>query len=107
MIEYANRYNTTYHAAKGGNWDLAAYQIKEMREIQQVGETIRPARKAGLIGFEKSHLDPLDTAVKAKDWKKFDSASRQASPPAMNVTLLQASLTSDTSFRSRRHLRYH
>ena len=76
MIEYGNRYSTTYYAAKGGNWDLAAYQIKEMREIQRVGETTRPARMAGLTGFERSYLDPLDAAVKARDWKKFDSAFR-------------------------------
>lgn len=74
MIEYANRYTNAYYAAKGGNWDLAAYQIKEAREIQEVGETTRPARAQALKGFEKTYLDPLDEAVKAKDFKKFDKA---------------------------------
>jgi len=41
MVEYANRYTNMYYAAKGGNWDLAAYQLKETREIQEVGETTR------------------------------------------------------------------
>ena len=44
MIEYANRYSDIYYAAKGGNWPLAAYQLKEMGEIQEVGETTRPGR---------------------------------------------------------------
>jgi hypothetical protein len=74
MIEYATRYTTAYYAAKGGNWDLAAYQLKEAREIQEVGETTRPERAQALKGFEKSYLDPLDEAIKAKDIKKFDKA---------------------------------
>ncbi len=74
MIEYGNRYTNAYYAAKGGNWDLAAYQIKEAREIQEVGETTRPARAQALKAFEKNYLDPLDEAIKAKDFKKFDVA---------------------------------
>jgi hypothetical protein len=74
MIEYGNRYTNAYYAAKGGNWDLAAYQVKEAREIQEVGETTRPARAQALKGFEKSYLDPLDETIKAKDFKKFDKA---------------------------------
>jgi hypothetical protein len=74
MIEYANRYTNAYYAAKGGNWDLAAYQIKEAREIQEVGETTRPERAQALKNFEKNYLDPLDAAIKVKDFKKFEVA---------------------------------
>lgn len=74
MIEYGNRYTTAYYAAKGGNWDLAAYQIKEAREIQEVGETTRPPRAPMLKAFEKSYLDPLDAALKAKNFQNFDKA---------------------------------
>jgi hypothetical protein len=52
MIEYGYRYTTAYYAAKAGNWGLAEYQLKEMREIQEVGETTRPARAGALKGFE-------------------------------------------------------
>ncbi len=72
MIEYANRYTNAYYAAKGGNWDLAGYMLKEAAEIQEVGETTRPPRAPMLKAFEKSTLDPLNEAVKAKDFKKFD-----------------------------------
>lgn len=74
MIEYGARYMNLYYAAKGGNWDLAAYQLKEAREIQEVGETTRPARADALKGFEKNYLDPLDATIKAKDFKKFEKA---------------------------------
>jgi hypothetical protein len=73
MIEYANRMSTAYYAAKGGNWGMADYQIKEAREIQEVGETTRPARAEMLKGFESANLDKLDEAIKAKDFKKFQT----------------------------------
>lgn len=74
MIEYANRYTNAYYAAKGGNWDLAGYMLKEAGEIQEVGETTRPERAEALKGFEKAYFGPLNEAVKAKDIKKFEVA---------------------------------
>lgn len=74
MIEYSTRYTNMYYAAKGGNWELAGYMLKEMREIQEVGETTRPARAAPLKAFESSYLDPLEQTIKAKDVKKFTTA---------------------------------
>jgi hypothetical protein len=74
MIEYGYRYTTAYYAAKAGNWGLAEYQLKEMREIQEVGETTRPARAGALKGFETAFLDPLGKAIEAKDFKKFQAA---------------------------------
>ncbi len=73
MIEYANRFTNAYYAAKGGNWDLASYMVKEMGEIQEVGETTRPARADALKAFEKSYFDKLNEAIKAKDFKKFEA----------------------------------
>lgn len=74
MIEYSFRFGTLYYAGKGENWDLAAYQLKEMREIQEVGETTRPPREGPLKAFESAYLDPLDKAIQAKDQKAFDAA---------------------------------
>jgi len=74
MMEYGNRYSTMWFAAKNGNWGLAAYQLKEQREIQEVGETTRPARAPLLKAFEANYLDPIDAAIQAKDWKKFNAA---------------------------------
>ena len=71
MIEYANRYSNIYYAAKGGNWPLAAYQLKEALEIQEVGETTRPQRAESLKAFERAFLDPLSKAIEARDFKEF------------------------------------
>ena len=74
MMEYSNRYTNTYYAAKGGNWGLAAYQLKEGREIQEVGETTRPEKAGALKAFDSSYLDPLEKTIEAKDFKKFETA---------------------------------
>jgi hypothetical protein len=74
MIEYSNRYTNTYYAAKAGNWDLAAYQLKEALEIQEVGEATRPARAQALKLFEDAYLTKLDDSIKAKDFGQFETA---------------------------------
>lgn len=90
MIEYGARYTNLYYAAKGGNWDLAAYQLKEAREIQEVGETTRPARAGALKDFEKFYLDPLEAAIKAKDFKKFEVAFKEGIKGCNNCHAAQA-----------------
>ena len=74
MIEYGNRFTNTYYAVKGGNWELAAYQLKEALEIQEVGEATRPGRAGALKGFETAFVGDLDAAIKAKDAAAFETA---------------------------------
>jgi hypothetical protein len=73
MMEYSTRYSNMYFAAKAGNWPLAAYQLKEAREIQEVGETTRTEKADALKAFEKSFLDPLEKTITAKDFKRFEA----------------------------------
>lgn len=78
MIEYSRRVSAMYYAAKGGNWGMADYQLKEAREIQEVGEHTRPGHAAMLKAFESANLEKLDTAIKAKNWKEFTGAFKEA-----------------------------
>ena len=78
MIEYGHRMAAMWFAGEAGNWDFAQYQLIEMREIQEVGETTRPARAPALKSFESSFLDPLEDQIKAKDKAKFESAYNSA-----------------------------
>ena len=71
MREYGDRFVDVYFAASGGNWGLAQYQLKEMREAQEVGEATRPAKAPMLKMFEKSFLDPLDKTIRSKDLAGF------------------------------------
>ncbi|MGA7451827.1 MAG: hypothetical protein WBW73_11340 [Rhodoplanes sp.] len=74
MMEYSYRFSNAYYAAKAGNWPLAAYQLKEMREIQEVGETTRPEKADALKAFERSFLDPLGKTIEAKDFERFEAS---------------------------------
>ncbi|HEY3061948.1 MAG TPA: hypothetical protein VGL99_23475 [Chloroflexota bacterium] len=78
MIEYGHRMAALWFAAEAANWDLAQYQLGEMVEIQEVGETTRPARAPALKSFESSFLNPLEEAIKAKDKTRFESAYNSA-----------------------------
>ena len=78
MIEYSHRMSAMWFAEQAGNWDFADYQLIEMREIQEVGETTRPARAPALKSFESSFLDPLEEQIKAKDKAKFEAAYNSA-----------------------------
>ncbi|HLO30374.1 MAG TPA: hypothetical protein VK249_14615 [Anaerolineales bacterium] len=74
MIEYGNRYSRMYFSVKAGNWDMAKYQLDEMLEIQEVGETTRPSRAPMLKAFEDGYLKALDDAIVAQDAAAFDKA---------------------------------
>jgi len=78
MIEYGRRMASVWFAGEAENWDMTHYQILEMREIQETGETTRPARAAALKSFESSFLDPLDEAAQAKNKAQFETAYRGA-----------------------------
>lgn len=73
MIEYGDRITNTYYAAKGGNWGLAQYQLKEATEIQEVGEITRPANAALLKSVEDNYLTPLNDTILAMDWPTFQT----------------------------------
>jgi hypothetical protein len=77
MMEYGARFTNAYYAAKGGNFDLAEYMIREMKEIQEVGENTRPARAPLLKAFESNYLDKLEAAAKAKNWSQYSSLTPQ------------------------------
>lgn len=74
MVEVGYRNWYLPYAARGGNWDLAAYQAKEIGEIMEVGETTRPKRKAGLTKFTDGPLKAVNDAVAAKDISAFETA---------------------------------
>jgi len=78
MVEVGNRWWWLFYAGDAGNWDLAAYQSKETKEIIEVGETTRPKRKPGLESFVDNSMKPVDDAIKAKDKAAFKSAFTKA-----------------------------
>lgn len=78
MLEYSYRFGTLFYAAKAGDWAVADYQLKEMTEIQEVGENTRPGRAAALKNFEEKSLGPIGEAIKQRNLKAFNVAFQAA-----------------------------
>jgi hypothetical protein len=72
MIEFGHRFYITYYAAQAKNWDLAAYELEELIEAQEVAETTRPSYKKQLKAFEDTYLKPLKNSIDAKNWSAFE-----------------------------------
>jgi len=78
MMDYGRRLAQVYYAINADNWDMAKYQLDEMLEIQEVGETTRPKRAPMLKGFENDYLKPLDAAITAHDKAQATTALNDA-----------------------------
>ncbi len=78
MMEYSYRFGNVWAAAEAGQWDLAAYELKEQREIQEVGEVTRPGKAELLKNFEHTYLDPLAEAIEEKDQTTFEKDYKAA-----------------------------
>ena len=73
MIEYGERMTRLWFAVQAGNWDMAAYQLKEALEIQETGEVTRSAHADQLKAFETTYLDPIDTDIQNQDQAQFEA----------------------------------
>ena len=74
MRQYTERYSIMYHAAKAGNWRLALYELKEIREIANVGAKTRPQWAKELKDFDQEYLVPIEQTMKAQNWEAFEEA---------------------------------
>ena len=86
MQEIGRRFTAIFYAARAGNWDLANYELKELREAQEVAEITRPKRKDALISFEESFLGgeedaaegTLQDAINKKNFIAFNKSFKSA-----------------------------
>jgi hypothetical protein len=83
MPEISERYWILYYAAQGGNWTLAHYQLRSVRNLFKIGEQTRPKMASYLAAFDQGHLGAVEHAIEAKDWAAFDQAY-QASITGLN-----------------------
>jgi hypothetical protein len=74
MRDLSDRYWIAYYAAKGGNWDLAAYQLRGVRSLFKKGNMTRPKYKVMVEEYTKKVLDPLDQYVSSKNFAEFEKA---------------------------------
>ena len=60
------------YAARGGNWDLAAYFARRVRGLQRKLAVVRPKYAQDLAAFEEDLLAPLLSALDSHDGPVFE-----------------------------------
>jgi hypothetical protein len=70
------------YAARGGNWQLAAYFVRRVRGLQRKLAVVRPKYSGDLAAFEEEHIGPALAACDAKDQRAFDRVFAAATDKA-------------------------
>ena len=72
MRDISDRYWILYYAAKGGNWELAAYQLRGLRSLYKKGSTTRPKYAGMLANYSKKIFDPIQKHIETKNFPEFE-----------------------------------
>lgn len=70
------------YAARGGNFELAAYFARRVRGIQRRLAIVRPKYREDLERFEAEHIRPVLSATAARDLPAFEAAFTSATEEA-------------------------
>jgi hypothetical protein len=74
MVVVSRNYGNLWHAAHGGNWDLASFYFRRTRTLLRNLSLTRPKYEAQLAEFERDQLEPLSEALLVRDLDRFDRA---------------------------------
>jgi len=77
MRDISDRYWILFYAAQGGNWALAAYQLRSLRSLYRKGGITRPKYRAMLDDYVRKIFDPLQQQIEAQNFAGFDRIYRQ------------------------------
>jgi hypothetical protein len=72
MVVVSRVYGSLWHAARGGNWDLASFYFRRTRTLLRNLSITRPKYAAQLEEFEREHLEPIGEALLARDPDGFE-----------------------------------
>lgn len=78
MPEISERFWILYYAAKGGNWELAQYQLNGVRNLLRIGSVTRPKMANYLHAFSQGHLGAVEKAILAQDFSAFEQTYHKA-----------------------------
>src|ERR1043166_5396058 len=78
MQQVGERWWVCYYAAKGGNWELAAYEIRSVRSLLTIAATTRPKYGRMLADYTAQHLEPMLQICAAKNWNDFEAAFQKS-----------------------------
>jgi hypothetical protein len=72
MVVVSRVYGNLWHAAQGGNWELASFYYRRTRSLLRNLALTRPKYSAQLADFQRDFLDPVGESLLAKDLGAFD-----------------------------------
>ena len=82
MQQVGERWWVCYYAAKGGNWELAAYEIRSVLSLFHPASITRPKYAKMLADYTAQHLEPMLQLCAAKEWPAFEAAYHKATDVA-------------------------
>lgn len=66
------------HAARGGNWELAAYFARRARGLLRKLAVVRPKYAGDVAGYEDERIGPVLAACERQDASAFETAYTHA-----------------------------
>jgi hypothetical protein len=78
MASVSSCYAMSWHAAAGGNWDLAAYYLRRTRSLLRGLAVTRPKYADQLRAYDVGVLEQLYAALIAHDRPAFEALYRRA-----------------------------
>ncbi len=73
------------YAARGGNWDLAAYYLRRIAKLENTLKVLRPKHRERLERFQATVLPAVVAAVDARDLAQLEGAYRAATDMANHL----------------------
>lgn len=74
MAEVGPRLHRTYHAARAGNWPLAAYFSKSAAKQLALSAESRPKYEPEMTAYLRADYAPVTEAIRARDLSAFETA---------------------------------
>jgi hypothetical protein len=78
MVALGHRFQTMYHACRGGNWLLGAYQCRAIGTLFNRSRLTRPKYRAAVDEFQTRFIAPIEAAIRKQSWTDFARAADQA-----------------------------
>jgi len=78
MPEIGDRFWKCYYAAHAGNWELASWQMREMKKLFRLARVTRPKYVEDIDEYLNDVVGPLTAALDQHDFAGFDHNYRAA-----------------------------
>lgn len=85
MPVIADRFGWMVHAARGGNWKLARYQLRKVRKLLALGGRTRPKWTDTIDAYDTAFLAPVFDAIKARGLDRFETTVAAAVDEANRI----------------------